>query len=222
MMQPSEERVYFVSGHLDLTASEFLEHYAQPLYDAVLEAKQFPGQVSFIVCDAPGTDAQAQEFLGQWFSSWPKESVPVTVYHMLFAPRNNERGFRNCGGFTNDLSRDEHASRASTHDIAWVRPGKRGKSSGTQKNLDRREEYRVSRLREERSRWPKGVIVTNYDGPEPVFGIATAHAGNMEKAIPIPPDLKAREEKAWREWQRCQMEIVEAMNDAIRFGDGGL
>ena len=116
-------KTYFVSGHLDVTADEFLEHYESRLRAAAGEGS------AFIVGDAGGCDTLAQLFLGNLGCE------RVTVYHMLVAPRNNA-GFPTIGGFTSDRARDAAMTAASTDDIAWVRPGR--EKSGTAQNLARR------------------------------------------------------------------------------------
>lgn len=118
-------KVYFVSGHLDLTRSEFQEHYAPRMQAAFEEG------ASFVVGDARGADLQAQDWL--LFAQCPVERVKV--YHMFEAPRNNV-GFPTVGGFTSDGERDAAMTAGSTDDIAWVRPGR--EKSGTAENLKRR------------------------------------------------------------------------------------
>ena len=115
---------YFVSGHLDLTREEFLTHYAQELRAAVAE------DAEFVIGDAAGADAMAQEFL----SVIVNESR-ITVHHMFHHPRNNY-GFETIGGFQSDKERDEFMTAHSDADIAWVRPGR--EKSGTSKNIKRR------------------------------------------------------------------------------------
>lgn len=120
-------RVYFISGHLDLTDEEFAAHYEPALHAAARE----PG-VTFVVGDAGGADVKAQVWLRSYGVEWDQ----VTVYHMFVAARNNAGPFLSEGGYTSDKTRDEAMTAASTHDIAWVRPGR--EKSGTAKNLKRR------------------------------------------------------------------------------------
>jgi len=117
-------RIYHVSGHLDLTEEEFFEHYIPSLNEALWEG------CSFVVGDARGADSMAQEYL---FGKTEK----VIVFHMFGKPRNNV-GFPTTGNFKSDRERDKAMTRASTHDIAWVRPGR--EKSGTAQNLRRRRE----------------------------------------------------------------------------------
>lgn len=114
---------YFISGHLDLTDAEFQNFYVPRLESA----RATPG-ARFVVGDAPGADSLAQKWLHE-------RGAPVTVYHMLTAPRFNA-GFPTEGGFLSDRDRDEALTAASDADIAWVRPGR--EKSGTARNLQRR------------------------------------------------------------------------------------
>lgn len=113
--------IYFISGHLSLTQQEFETHY-QPAIQKALESG-----ASFVVGDARGADALAQEFI--------LERGSAVVYHMFEHPRLNP-GFPTKGGYPSDDERDAAMTAASDADIAWVRPGR--EKSGTQKNLDRR------------------------------------------------------------------------------------
>jgi hypothetical protein len=115
---------YFISGHLDLTDTEFDLHYAPDITKAMIEKGKF------VVGDARGADAMAQNFL--------KGYKDVVVYHMFEKPRNN-CGFQTRGGFKSDDSRDTAMTAISQIDIAWVRPGK--ENSGTAKNLKRRKMF---------------------------------------------------------------------------------
>jgi len=115
----------FVSGHLTLTDEEFNEHYAKPLVDAVMMGCRF------VVGDAAGCDTMVQEALS-------RVRAPYVVYHMFDKPRNNVADAQCVGGFTSDDERDAAMTNASDFDIAWVRPGGRGKKSGTMKNIKRR------------------------------------------------------------------------------------
>lgn len=117
-------KIYFVSGHLDLTEEEFKEHYVPQLNAALSKGD------SFILCDAKGADAKAHDYL-------TGKTKQVTVFHMLKEPRY-QTVFPTKGGFTSDKERDCHATQHSTHDIAWVRKGR--EKSGTAKNIKRRKQ----------------------------------------------------------------------------------
>jgi len=114
----------FISGHGDVDAPEFFEHYV-PLID-----KAIANGDSFVVGDFRGADMKAQVYLHF------RGINNVKVYHMFVSPRFNAGGFETVGGFTTDEERDSAMTRDSDMDIAWVRKGK--ETSGTQKNIDRR------------------------------------------------------------------------------------
>ncbi|MEM0979737.1 MAG: hypothetical protein AAGH78_05615 [Cyanobacteria bacterium P01_H01_bin.58] len=118
----AQSTIHFISGHLTLTDAEFEKHY-RPAIDKALALGD-----SFVVGDARGTDAIAQTYL-------LGKTDAVVVYHMFTNPRNNA-GFKTIGGFNTDEERDAQMTADSDHDIAWVRPDR--KQSGTQKNIDRR------------------------------------------------------------------------------------
>ena len=117
-----KNKIYYISGHLDLTKTEFIEHYQNKIDTALSE------DAVFVVGDAKGADLLAQEYLYS-------KSAEAVVYHMFDSPRNNV-GFPLKGGFTSDNARDKQMTQDSTHDIAWVRPGR--ENSGTARNLQRR------------------------------------------------------------------------------------
>jgi hypothetical protein len=116
---------YFVSDHLNLTESEFEQHYAPRLVAAIETG------ACFIIGDARGCDSMVQALLAT------RVAVErVRVFHMFVAPRFNVGGFLAVGGFSKDSERDRAMTEASTADIAWVRPGR--EQSGTARNLARR------------------------------------------------------------------------------------
>ncbi|MDX2006045.1 MAG: hypothetical protein SFU83_12265 [Meiothermus sp.] len=121
--RPTNHIYHFISGPLDLTQSEFDQHY-KPAIDSVLAVCETEG---FVVADASGTDTLAQQYLAD-------KGAVVFVYHLLEAPRFNA-GFPTKGGFTSDLERDAAMTLASDFEIAWVRPGREDLS--TQQNLAR-------------------------------------------------------------------------------------
>jgi hypothetical protein len=119
------EKIYHISGHLNVSDEEFAEHYAGRIRAAVEEG------AGFVVGDARGADQKGLALLWELLPG----SDRVTVFHMFGKPRNNP-GFQTKGGYTSDDERDAACTAASTHDIAWVRPGR--ETSGTAKNLARR------------------------------------------------------------------------------------
>lgn len=140
------QKTAFVSGHLKISQEEFETHYI-PLLDKGIEEGH-----KFVIGDANGVDAMAQQYLEQ------KGVTDITVYHMFTSPRNTVTCAKLVGGFTDDDSRDAAMTKASTYDIAWVRQGK--EKSGTQKNLDRRLE-KNARSKKLLEKWSKVIEQTN-------------------------------------------------------------
>lgn len=121
---------FFISGHRDITDTEFEINYKTALDFAVNE---FP-DCKFVVGDYYGVDIMAQNYLLDVLRIDPKN---ITVYHMFDKPRNvNDKVVNLVGGFTTDDERDEAMTNASTDDIAFVRDIKR--NSGTAQNILRR------------------------------------------------------------------------------------
>jgi hypothetical protein len=140
----------FVSGHLDVTPSEFAQHYATKL-DGALTAG-----AHFVVGDSRGADTLAQRYIGQRLKDDGERKRRVTVFSLRDPPRNCVyAAFNRRCGFRNDDDRDAAMTAASDTDIAWVRPvtdevrdrlkkelGNKyrpDRKSGTQKNLERRQ-----------------------------------------------------------------------------------
>jgi hypothetical protein len=128
----------FISGHLDLTVEEFLDHYHKQIIDAVRKGH------SFVVGDASGCDTMAQHLLSVY-------AIDFTCYHMFESPRNfinfekTKYGSKLIGGFTSDKERDAAMTLNSDYDIAWVREGSR-KNCGTALNIKRRDSFQAERL----------------------------------------------------------------------------
>lgn len=119
--------IYFVSGHREITQSEFDSNYG----DAIRKAVSDP-QAEFVVGDYWGVDIMAQNLLVDL-----GVADRVTVYHMFESPRNyNAAIAKTKGGYTTDEERDSAMTAASDIDIAFVRHGKWG--SGTAQNIKRR------------------------------------------------------------------------------------
>ena len=125
----------YISGHLDLTAEEWNEHYKTRVLDALDWGH------SIVVGDARGCDLMAQIFIKEAYKILHlplQEYKPrVTIYHMFNYARNNVGNFGTQGGFKSDKERDEAMTADSDYDIAWIRPGR--EKSGTAKNIKRRE-----------------------------------------------------------------------------------
>lgn len=134
-MNKAEETVtdklntYFISGHRNITDTEFEFNYEPAINFALHENPD----AKFVIGDCDGADIMAQNYLMDTIMIEPDR---VTVYHMLDAPRNvNSKITKTVGGFTTDEERDAAMTAASTKDIAFVREMK---ISGTAKNLLRR------------------------------------------------------------------------------------
>lgn len=124
--------ILFVSGHLSLTNDEFEEHYLSDLNAEIHQGS------NFIVGDADGADKLTQSHL---FESGVGKNR-VLVFHMFHAPRFNVGMWNTIGGFNSDDERDTALTQVSDKDIAWVRAGR--ESSGTQMNINRREQIEKS------------------------------------------------------------------------------
>lgn len=121
---------YFISGHRDITETEFEFNYI-PLINYALEKTP---DAMFVVGDYYGADIMAQNYLMDVLLLSPER---VAVYHMFDKPRNiNEKITNTVGGFESDEERDTAMTNASFEDIALVRDNK--KMSGTAENILRR------------------------------------------------------------------------------------
>ena len=124
------ENTYFISGHRDITEREFEVNYMPLIYTTVDENKD----ARFVIGDYYGVDIMAQNYLVDVLGIDPER---VTVYHMKEEPRNINPNITNkVGGFESDEERDAAMTRASGHDIAFVRDNT--KLSGTGQNILRR------------------------------------------------------------------------------------
>lgn len=120
-------RVYFISGHRDITPDEFDKYYLE-----ILDKLAEDHTNTFVVGDYQGVDFMAQQALAEMVS--PER---VTVYHMFDKPRNlASKSFNLKGGYQSDEERDAAMTHDSTDDIAWIRRGK--EQSGTAQNILRR------------------------------------------------------------------------------------
>lgn len=139
-------KVYFISGHLDISDEVFSLHYKPSIDLAIKEEKS-----KFVMGDSVGADTMAQSYLAETAKSVPGLQERVTVFHMFDKPRNNVGNFATHGGFKDDESRDQAMTMFSTDDILWIRSPEESKKlygkkfrpnriSGTEKNKLRREE----------------------------------------------------------------------------------
>lgn len=105
------KKTYFISGHLDLTESEFNEHYISKIQYAL------NNNYNFVIGDARGADSLAQKYL---LNTAQKHNI-VTIYHMFEKPRNNYGNWKTIGGFKDDDTRDSQMTYDSDDDILWIR-----------------------------------------------------------------------------------------------------
>ena len=195
-------QIWFISGHLDLTQEEFDEHYARRIREA------YDRNDSFVVGDAPGCDDMAQKLLGTLLGA------KYRVFHMLENPRCNPNGTLSLvGGYASDELRDDAMTRASTGDIAWVRPGKR-KNNGTAKNLARRLEWNRQLRREEIATWPEFKYAHNDDCTGyVVYPVADECVRFITDTVRLPQEVVDRENAAWREYAKARDEIAKLIRE---------
>ena len=201
------DSVIFVSGHMDLTKEEFALHYEPAIRKAHAEGARF------VVGDAHGCDYMAQRLLHGLETGAPKDAGRVRVFHMLERPRHSfgsgygsrdpnlpkdgwagrRGGFELVGGFTSDEDRDAAMTQASTADIAWVRPVKDKRNSGTAKNLRRRElKRRLDRIAA-RTTWPVfNVIPSDISGRGERFVRISPAGDGYGRDIRLPQALVDR------------------------------
>lgn len=123
------KKIYFISGHRDITEEEFKEWYIPELTKAAEEDSDF------VVGDCSGVDSMAQD----WLRDNLKHHFRVTVFHMFEKPRHlASMLFNTSGGYDSDISRDSKMTESSDEDIAFIRKGRW--TSGTAQNILRRYE----------------------------------------------------------------------------------
>ena len=124
-------KVYFISGHRDLTKEEFEKYYVPVIQEVIKNDSNSP---SFVVGDYEGCDYMAQVWLRNNY-----RPDKVTVYHMFTSPRHLASDkFNLSGGYKSDIERDSAMTSISDSDIAFIRH-KRW-TSGTAQNILRRYE----------------------------------------------------------------------------------
>ena len=133
-MSDKEIKIFFISGHRDITEEEFSNNYAQTINDAI-----FNYNAKFIIGDYYGVDIMAQNYLIDVLKINPND---VTVCHMFDKPRNiNDKIVNIIGGFKNDEERDSYMTINSDEDIAFIRDRSKYKS-GTAQNILRRKLFK--------------------------------------------------------------------------------
>lgn len=123
-------KIYFISGHGNVSFEEWLEYYKPQIDNALLE------NAKFIISDFRGADVISMEYL-------KNKTKQVTVYHCFEKPRYKvdvvdlqSKDWEYIGGYSSDSERDKDMTNCSTDDILWIKAGK--EKSGTAKNLKRR------------------------------------------------------------------------------------
>lgn len=127
-----EKRIFFISGHRDITYEEF-----HKLYEPIIKEKIEQYDAYFVIGDYEGVDILAQNYL---LDILKYDADKVTVYHMFGKPRYvNNHVIHTVGNFTTDVERDTAMTSISNEDIAFVRKGRY--QSGTGQNIIRRYEF---------------------------------------------------------------------------------
>jgi hypothetical protein len=136
MNQSVKAKVYFISGHFDITLAQWNEHYKSRIDSAMIE------KARFVVGDSKGADTMSIEYLHA--CRYPD----VTVYHVGKSPQRISP-FPSKGKFLSHAEKDRAMTKDSDQDIAWVRPDDESRAlygasynprriSGTQQNINRR------------------------------------------------------------------------------------
>lgn len=230
----SHEMTFFVSGHLDLTREEFAQHY-----EPVIRRAHAAG-ARFVVGDARGCDFMAQRLLHGLEAGQDRSTGRVRVFHMLERPRHSfgsgygsndpnlpketwegrRGGFPLVGGFTSDDDRDAAMTQASTHDIAWVRPGKDKRNSGTAKNLRRRELKRRHDRLAQRATWPEyrvdpGALGDGGTRFVEVVDMDEDASFAPNRVVRLPEEMVTRL-RAAQDAVRAARELLESVEDEVR------
>jgi hypothetical protein len=137
--------VFFISGHTNLTQSEFDLHY-KALIDQSINHNGH-----YVIGNAKGADTMALEYL----LSRGVDPSKITIYFYdrfghTSIQKYSTRGLHVVSDFGSYTARDAQMTYDSTVDILWVRPEeeskkllgkayKKGHISGTEKNLLRRQ-----------------------------------------------------------------------------------
>jgi hypothetical protein len=148
MTSVKSDRIYFISGPVDITVGEFDYNYKNCIEKACL----LQNNIKFVLGDSRGTDQMAQDMLHFY------NHTDVIIYYIKTKqfplPRYNV-GDWPVKAFKNHNEKDHYMTYNSDKDILWIRPEEEkkklyGKSSsfidkrtvsrvsGTQKNYDRR------------------------------------------------------------------------------------
>lgn len=123
------KKIFFISGHRDITNEEFNKLYIPKILNAINEYNAY-----FIMGDYEGVDIMAQNFL---INEIGYDVDKICVYHIGLFPMNINENIKNIKPyFLNDIHRDSTMTKESDEDIAFIREGKN--NSGTAQNILRR------------------------------------------------------------------------------------
>lgn len=117
-------KIYFISGHGDLTREEFDEHYVKRINDIVNDDSE--QNINFIIGDSLGCDFLAQKHLNKLSKKNPNIHKCITIYYGEEEPQINLGNFRSIQVSDEDV--DAFMTNSSTDDILWIRQEKPQKS----------------------------------------------------------------------------------------------
>lgn len=123
---------YFVSGHTDITLSEFNQYYEKAMLKLIIEGH------SFIMSDEPGCSTMARELL---FKHFDVKSLGLTWRVTVYTTGEKKpclKHFDTSNGHATDDERDATMTQLSDNDLAWVRPGRERENCSVVNNLKRR------------------------------------------------------------------------------------
>ena len=132
---------YFISGHVDITQSQFDIYYKQHIRNAASHSDSI-----FLMGNAFGADYMAQQLLIDLLTDLKR----IHVYHRGSDPgKHVDPRVTLVGGFSSHNAKDKQMTLNSDQDIAWIRPEEEtkalygdkyrpGRISGTEQNLIRR------------------------------------------------------------------------------------
>lgn len=128
-----KKKVFFISGHRDISEDEFNYLYKPKIQECIKKFNAY-----FVVGDYIGVDILSQNYI---IDELHYDINKITVYHMNDKPMNINPNIKNLiGGFKDDIERDTAMTLNSDYDIAFVRENKL--DSGTAQNIIRRVQFK--------------------------------------------------------------------------------
>jgi hypothetical protein len=140
--------IYFISGPLKLTATEFKQEYHGKINEALEEKDS-----TFVLGNARGVDTMALHYLLDSGIDPSRITCYQFCHTLQLLLKDNKRleplKINTKGMFTSNTARDETMTRVSDKDIAWVRSAAEQRKlygdkydpnfvTGTQQNINRR------------------------------------------------------------------------------------